>query len=139
MWNESSLAITNLWSTNTGGETRSFRDGAFSIKLLALIDQLVFGFVGILAGTGRTTELVVARAGEDNTVMTHEDEDLSIDSPLDWVFAFEGGAHILFRNTSSSPIFVSSPYFTHQTLKKFMIKANCTIEGWKIIEARKVQ
>ena len=105
MRNESSLAITNLWSTNTGGETRSFRDGAFSIKLLALIDMLVFGFVDILAGTGRTTEL---RAGEDNTVMTHEDEDLVIDSPLDWVFAFEGGAHILFRNTSSNPVFVTS-------------------------------
>ena len=98
---DSNLAITRANPTASGRESRSFRDGAFSIKLLALIDQVYFGFVDSLAGTGRSRLL---RAND--AVMGQKDVELIVDSAEGWVFAFEGGAHILFRHTLKNPKFV---------------------------------
>jgi len=119
---ESTLGVTELSSKasrTTGGETRLFRDGAKS-KLSALIDQILFGFVDtVLSGTGRGKPLWPSPSGkrgestdrgiQGGTGMTDEHDVLSIDSAQGWVFAFEGGAHILFKHTLDNPLFVLNP------------------------------
>ena len=79
-------------------------DAAFSLKLLAPIGQLFSGLVNTIAGTGRGPR------GQSNSknLMDHVQgrNILNITSPDGWVFAFEGGAHILFRHTTSDQRFV---------------------------------
>jgi hypothetical protein len=76
---------------------RSFREAAFSLKLSALIDGVFSGLVDTIAGTGRRT----SRQFNSINLMSqnNEPQELTIDTPEGWVFAFEGGAHILFRHT----------------------------------------
>jgi hypothetical protein len=130
MWtSEPSIAITDLSPTTaTGGETRLFRDGVLrSFKLSALIDQVVVGFVEILSRTGKNKPLFASPGPEEDRTllgegMTYGDEDLVIESPHGWHFAFEGGAHILFRHTLQNPRFVRSP---HPSLELFRLTVSC--------------
>jgi hypothetical protein len=87
---------------------RSIRDAAFSLKLLALIDVVSAGFVDMIAGTGRDPQ---HRQYNFNNLMNqnNNDQTLTIDSADGWVFAFEGGAHILFRHTINDGRFVWIP------------------------------
>jgi hypothetical protein len=92
---------------------RVIRDGGgFSVKLLTVIDELVSGFVESIAGAGnnksrgrglRTQEL------EDEQRMSNSVSVATIDSHEGWEFAFEGGAHILFRHTAGDRQFVLTP------------------------------
>ena len=85
--------------------TRFIRDGAFILKLSALIDQLVAGLVDTVAGTGGKRRH--CETAETNLMsQQYESSQLTITSPDGWIFAYEGGAHILFRNTSSDRRFV---------------------------------
>jgi hypothetical protein len=75
----------------------SFREGAFSFKLSALIDGVFSGLLDTVAGTGGRT---LRRFNSKNLMsQNNESQALTIDTPEGWVFAFEGGAHILFRHT----------------------------------------
>jgi len=82
------------------------RDGAFSLKLLALIDGVFSGLVDTLAGTGRLSPPSSLKA-TNLMIQKNEDTEETIDTPDGWSFAFEGGAHILFRNTTSDQRYVS--------------------------------
>lgn len=88
-----------LSSRNEGGgvtQTLGLRNTAFGrLKLLTVIDQLLSGLVDVIAGTGRRT----LHSFESDGHMNHDENLLTIDSPDGWVFAYEGGAHILFRHT----------------------------------------
>lgn len=83
----------------------SFRETAFCLKLLALIDGVLSCLV---AGTGRPT---IRQFSSTNLMsQNNESQELTIDTPEGWVFAFEGGAHILFRHTPTlDRRFVCSP------------------------------
>ena len=84
------------------------RDAAatFSLKLLALIDECFSRLVDTLPGTGRRS---LSQFGSKNLMsQSNEDGTLTIQVPDGWVFAFEGGAHILFRHTTGDRRFVSS-------------------------------
>jgi hypothetical protein len=79
---------------------RSGRDLRFSVRLLPLIDEALCGLVECLAGNGR------GRAGQgmvNRAAMCDEEAEpmTKIDSSDGWEFAFEGGAHILFRHNSA--------------------------------------
>src|SRR2546423_2972245 len=94
-----------------GGESRTLglRDAVFSaLKLLAQINHLFSGLVHIIAGTGKQTQQHLS--GSDN-LMSHDENTavLTIDSHEGWTFAFEGGAHILFRQTGLDHRFVHFP------------------------------
>jgi hypothetical protein len=121
MWSESAVALPELSLTAAGGEPRSLRDGAF--KLLALIGPVVDGFLELFAGTGRLKPRVTLRSEGKvaETAMTLGDGDLIIESPHGWVFAFEGGAHILFRYTLNHPLFVRMPSFSIYMKKLILI------------------
>ena len=74
----------------------SFREAAFSLKLSALIG-VFSAFVDTIAGTGIRT---LRQFNSANLMsQSNESQELTIDTPEGWVFAFEGGAHILFRHT----------------------------------------
>ena|SRR5947207_15593460 len=78
-------------------EHHSFREAACSLKLLALIDGVFSGLVDTIAGTGRRT---LQQFNSSNLMsQSNESQELTIETPEGWVFAFEGGAHILFRHT----------------------------------------
>ena len=77
--------------------TETFREAAFSLKLLALIDGVFSELVDTIAGTGRRTLRQFSSANLMS--QNNESQQLIIDTPEGWVFAFEGGAHILFRHT----------------------------------------
>ena len=99
-------AAEGLCVTRDGG-------GLISIKLMTLIDELVSGFVESIAGAGKTSK---SNKSEDTSArddgsngrqrMTSEDVVASIHSHEGWEFAFEGGAHILFRHTTTDRRFV---------------------------------
>jgi hypothetical protein len=75
----------------------SFREAAFSLNFLALIDGVFSRLVDTIAGTGRRT---IRQFNSTNLMsQNNESQELTIDTPEGWVFAFEGGAHILFRHT----------------------------------------
>jgi hypothetical protein len=98
------MAVSML-SEHDATTSRSLRDGsAFSLKLSALIDQLLSGLVDIIAGTGRKTQHLIT-----SNLMSQDAGDTTIDSPEGWTFAFEGGAHILFRHTRQDRRFVPLP------------------------------
>jgi hypothetical protein len=66
------------------------------LGLLAQIDQLFGGLVDIIAGTGSKS-----RSARNNSLMSPAASKgclARIDSPQGWTFAFEGGAHILFKH-----------------------------------------
>jgi hypothetical protein len=98
---------------NGGGGLRALG----GLKLLAQIDRLFHGLVDIIiAGTGRNSQRqhssgtngLMSRDACSSAVLP------SIDSPDGWTYAFEGGAHILFKHaptTGQDPRFVpfSSP------------------------------
>jgi hypothetical protein len=76
----------------------------FSLKLLALIDQMFSGLVDTLAGTGRRIHRHYNRVDLMN--QREEDKLVTVDTADGWVFAYEGGAHILFRHTTRDQHFV---------------------------------
>jgi hypothetical protein len=87
--------------------SRSLRDGsAFSLKLSASINQLLSRLVDIIAGTGRKSQPLII-----HDLMSQDAGDVTIESPEGWEFAFEGGAHILFRYTRPDRRFVQTPDF----------------------------
>jgi hypothetical protein len=79
--------------------SRSFRDAALRPKVATLIDLLHHI---LFAGTGRKRPLTCPIMDNNHLVCT-------IDSPRGWEFAYEGGAHILFRHV------LPHPRFVHQT------------------------
>jgi hypothetical protein len=83
-------------STGSVVGSRSFRDAALRRKVSKLIDQLLHT---VFAGTGRQKRQLTAMMKESEPMPT-------IDSPNGWVFAYEGGAHILFRHCLTDPQFV---------------------------------
>ena len=87
---------------------RVIRDGGgFSVKLLTVIDELVSGFVeSIIAGAGNKTRGPRTSKLEDEQRMRDSGVVASITSHEGWEFAFEGGAHILFRHTAGDRQFV---------------------------------
>jgi len=87
--------------------------GGFSVKLLTVIDELVSGFVeSIVAGTGtKQTTRVVGAPFDGAARMTDSGVVACIQSHEGWEFAFEGGAHILFRHTAGDRRFVLFPSF----------------------------
>jgi hypothetical protein len=87
---EASGAHSLATSRATSG-SRSFRDAALRRKVSSLIDVLLHT---LQAGTGRQKRPVM-----DDSVVT-------IDSPDGWHFAYEGGAHTLFRYCRADPRFV---------------------------------
>jgi len=88
---------------------RVIRDGSgFSVKLLTVIDELVSGFVESIAGAGnksRERGLDTQELGDEQR-MNHSVVVATISSHEGWEFAFEGGAHILFRHTAGDRRFV---------------------------------
>jgi hypothetical protein len=100
---------------NGGGGLRALG----GLKLLAQIDQLFHGLVDIIiAGTGRQSQRQQHSSGTDNGHLMSQDACSSavlpsIDSPDGWTFAFEGGAHILFKHAPTTgqedPRFVPFP------------------------------
>jgi hypothetical protein len=98
------MALATSEGTDVGG-SRSFRDAAFSLKLLALIDFVVSGLGDFIAGTGKVAN-ASDRCCNDSSLMNGIGDGMTIDSAEGWVFAFEGGAHILFRNTHRDRKFV---------------------------------
>ena len=86
----------------------NLEEGIGIIKLLAQINHLFSGLVHIIAGTGKQTQQHLS--GSDN-LMSHDENTavLTIDSHEGWTFAFEGGAHILFRQTGLDHRFVHFP------------------------------
>lgn len=96
-------------ATATEG-VRVIRDGGgggFSVKLLAVIDELVSGLVeSFIAGPGnKQTRAASALHG---LPMTDMGVVACIQSHEGWEFAFEGGAHVLFRHTAGDRRFVLS-------------------------------
>ena len=95
---------------------RVIRDGGgFSVKLLTVIDELVSGFVESIAGAGNKTRARGPRTQklEDEKRMSDGVVVATICSHEGWEFAFEGGAHILFRHTAGDRRFVLTlpPFF----------------------------
>jgi hypothetical protein len=76
----------------------------FSLKLLALIDQVFSGLVDTLAGTGRRIQRHYNRV--DLMSEREGGTQVTVDTAEGWVFAYEGGAHILFRHTTKDRRFV---------------------------------
>jgi hypothetical protein len=99
-----------LSSSEDVGSRYSIRDAVFSLKLLALIDGLFSGLVDIFAGTGRTSQHHNHSTPNYNNNrmndLAYDCIHLTITSSNGWVFAFEGGAHILFRHTTKDRRFV---------------------------------
>lgn len=85
------VAFYRLWHLN-------------SLKLFALIDQMLSGVVDTLAGTGRRIQRHYSRI--DLMSQREEDGQVTVDTADGWVFAYEGGAHILFRHTTKDQRFV---------------------------------
>ena len=92
---------------------RVIRDGSgFSVKLLTVIDELVSGFVESIAGAGNNKSRgrgLCTQELEDEQRMSNSVSVATIDSHEGWEFAFEGGAHILFRHTAGDRQFVLNP------------------------------
>ena len=88
---------------------RVIRDGGFSVKLLTVIDELVSGLVeSFIAGSGhKQTRTASALRG---LPMTDRGVVACIQSHEGWEFAFEGGAHVLFRHTAGDRRFVLFPF-----------------------------
>jgi hypothetical protein len=85
-------------------EAWSFCEGTISLKLLALID-VFSGLVDTLAGTGKRTQHPI-KSTEDLMNQKTTDIAFTINTSDGWDFAFEGGAHILFRHTTPDQRFV---------------------------------
>jgi hypothetical protein len=96
-------------STGSDVGSRSFRDAALRRKVSQLIDQLLHT---VFSGTGKQKRDLLAM--ESDPVPT-------IDSPNGWVFAYEGGAHILFRHCRTDPRFVCRKKYVFLTNRR----ANC--------------
>ena len=105
---------------------RAIREGggSISVKLITVIDGLVSGFVESISGAGKTFNsskrgdtLPPEDGPSGRQRMTSEDVVASIHSHEGWEFAFEGGAHILFRHTAGDHRFVLSlPLFVSRIL-----------------------
>ena len=96
---------------------RVIRDGGgFSVKLLTVIDELVSGFVGSIAGAGKKSRGrgLCTQELEDEQRMSNSVSVATIDSHEGWEFAFEGGAHILFRHTAGDRQFVLTLFLPSQ-------------------------
>ena len=102
---------------NGGGGLRALG----GLKLLAQIDQLFHSLVDIIiAGTGRQSQRRQPSSGTNNGLMSQDPYSStvlpSIDSPDGWTFAFEGGAHILFKHSPTTvqddPRFVPFPPYS---------------------------
>jgi hypothetical protein len=87
--NLSAIDSHQLTSSSTKVGSRSFRDVVVRGKVCQLIDILL---QTIQAGTGRFQPRPLNRMDDNDVVPV-------IDSPHGWTFAYEGGAHTLFRNT----------------------------------------
>jgi hypothetical protein len=87
--NLSAIDSHPLTSTSTKVASRSFCDVVVRGKVSQLIDILV---ETIQAGTGRRHPRPLNRMDDNDKVPV-------IDSPHGWTFAYEGGAHTLFRYT----------------------------------------
>ena len=90
-------------------ETESwwFCEATISLKLLALID-IFSGLVDTLAGTGKRIQRPL-KSPEDSMNQENPAIEFTIKASDGWDFAFEGGAHILFRHTTPDPRFVPPP------------------------------
>jgi len=91
-------------------------DAAFGVKLLALIRELfcTVGGGGTVSGSDDRARLLAHRQRRlpmiDEDSKDEEDVDTIIDRPDGWEFAYEGGAHILFRHVSDDTRFVLSRF-----------------------------
>jgi hypothetical protein len=87
-------------------------DAAFGQKLFALIRDLFWSTTsgGQHSQGGAGTKLQAGpQRGSMSGASAAEHVDIAIDSAEGWEFAFEGGAHILFRHIRTDVRFVSPP------------------------------
>jgi hypothetical protein len=128
-------------------------DVAFGVKLLALIRGVFLGpqgqqsqpqsCGGVGAGSPGAAALHSRRQRRLQRAMAAEDEDeggATIDVAEGWVFAYEGGAHILFRHVLQNPRFVLPPSLSHassssqQRAFHLISIVELTRQGWKTLE-----
>ena len=111
-------------------------DAAFGVKVLALIRELFCTAIGgATVGTGTGNEdrarLLAHRHREppmtDEDSKDEKDVDTIIDRPDGWEFAYEGGAHILFRHVSEDTRFVLSRFIVHLHLLILLPLYRCMV------------
>jgi hypothetical protein len=84
-------------------------DAAFGQKLFALIRDLFWSTSHPPHGGAASSEETVAQTRSMSGVRDVEKVEVTIDRAEGWEFAFEGGAHILFRHVRKDVRFVRPP------------------------------